>query len=185
MLRLFIALHLPGQIKEELGKVLTDLRPLAEGIKWVEPENMHLTLKFLGDTEKDIVEGIAGAITHALTGRNAFKAKLTGCGGFPNIYNPRVIWAGLDESGFAVEMANSINKELVKIGIEKDTKILSPHLTLGRIKKKSDLTPLTDYLRNLKFDSEAVIFDRAALIKSTLTPRGPIYEDLKKFKLEQ
>ncbi|MEE9442745.1 MAG: RNA 2',3'-cyclic phosphodiesterase [candidate division Zixibacteria bacterium] len=185
MLRLFIALHLPGQIKEKLEKVISDLRPLADGIKWVEPKNMHLTLKFLGDTEEEIVEGVAGAVIRALTGRRVFEVKLSECGGFPNLKNPRVIWAGIDGADPAVEMAMAINNELAKIGIEKDKKRLSPHLTLGRIKRRSDLSRLSNYLRNLYFDSEAVILDRAALIKSTLTPRGPIYENLREFKLVQ
>jgi 2'-5' RNA ligase len=185
MLRLFIALHMPDQLKEELGRAISDLRPLADGIKWVETKNMHLTLKFLGDTEKSLVGGIAGAITIALAGRKAFEAKLDGCGGFPNLNKPRVIWAGIGGANPAIEIAKTINYELEKIGIDKDNKRFSPHLTLGRIKTKSDLSRLSNHMRNLNFGSEAVILDRVALIKSTLTPHGPIYENLKEFKLEQ
>lgn len=185
MLRLFIALHLPEQIKKELGNVISDLRPIADGIKWVETKNMHLTLKFLGDTRESLVAGITGAITVALSGRKAFHIKLDRCGGFPNLNKPRVLWAGMDGADPAVEMSKAINYELEKIGIEKDNKRFSPHLTMGRIKKKSDLTQLSDKMRNLNFEGEAVILDRVALIKSTLTPHGPIYENLKEFKLEQ
>ena len=182
--RLFVALLFPGQIKKALGDLIDDLRPRGDGIKWVEPKNIHLTLKFIGEVPEKKVTPIINALQSVLQGREKFEGRVAACGGFPNLRNPRVLWVGLQGAEAAIEMADQINRKLITAGIEAEKKGLSPHLTLGRIKMRSDLSGLAAYMESLNFDAGSVILDRVALVKSTLTPSGPIYENIKLFELE-
>ncbi|MEZ5360535.1 MAG: RNA 2',3'-cyclic phosphodiesterase [Candidatus Zixiibacteriota bacterium] len=184
MLRLFIALHFPDGIKRQLGDIIEQARRKADGIKWVEPHNMHLTLKFLGDTPKNMVSPIIGGIESAIAGASACRITVDGFGGFPNLRKPRVIWAGMNGAGPIVKMAGAINSELAGIGIEKDSKRFSPHITLGRVKQPGNYGALADFLQDLNFSSEPLILDSLALVQSTLTPSGPIYENVHKCKLK-
>jgi 2'-5' RNA ligase len=184
MVRLFVALLFPDQVKNALGALISDLKPRGQGIKWVESKNIHLTLKFIGETPEKKIEPITNGLEAVLADRKKFESRVAGCGGFPNLRNPRVIWVGLDGADPAVEMAKQINHKLIPIGIKSEKRGLSPHLTLGRIKKRSDLSDLAAYMESLNFDAGSVILDRVALVKSTLTPAGPIYENVKLFELE-
>jgi 2'-5' RNA ligase len=184
LVRLFVALTFPDEVKAALGRLIDDLRPKSRGIKWVEPHNIHLTLKFIGEISENKVERIGQAIDEVLAGRAGFEGRVVGCGGFPNLKRPRVLWVGLEGAEPAIEIAKQINHRLIPIGVKSEKKPLSLHVTLGRIRKPTDLSPLTDYMENLNFDAGSVIFDRVALVKSTLTPRGPIYENVKVFELE-
>jgi 2'-5' RNA ligase len=184
MVRLFVALIFPDEIKAALGSLIEDLRPRGQGIKWVEPHNIHLTLKFIGEISEKKVDRIIDAIGEVLTGRAKFEGHIARCGSFPNLRRPRVLWVGLDGAAPAVEMAKQLNHKLIPIGVKSEKKPLSPHLTLGRIKKPTDLSELSAYMENLNFDGGSVILDKVALVKSTLTPSGPIYESVKVFELE-
>ncbi|MCK5127864.1 MAG: RNA 2',3'-cyclic phosphodiesterase [candidate division Zixibacteria bacterium] len=183
MLRLFIALHFPDKIKDAIGRLISGAQGYANGIKWIEAKNLHLTLKFLGDTQEKQVPAIIGGIQIALANAKAFEVTVEGCGGFPSLRNPRVIWTGISDGDQISQLAQSINHELSGIGIEKDKKKFSPHITLGRVKKPGDMSGLMSYLDNLNFTLEPVILNRIALVKSTLTSRGPIYENVENFKL--
>ncbi len=184
MVRLFVALVFPEETKAALGDLISDLKPRGQGIKWVEPKNIHLTLKFIGEIPERKVEPIKQALGEVLAGKGKIEGRITGCGGFPNLARPRVLWVGLEGGDPAVEMAKEINHKLIPIGVKSEKKRLSPHLTLGRIKKPSDLSELTSYMEDLKFDGGSVILDTVALVKSTLTPGGPIYENVKVYDLE-
>lgn len=182
--RLFIALHFPDEIKRALDGLIADLRPRADGIKWVAPENIHLTLKFIGEIRASKIEPIRQSLAEVLAGRKKFEGRVIGCGGFPSLRNPRVLWVGLKGAEPAIDMAKQINHKLIPIGIKSEKRGLSPHLTLGRIKYQSDLSSLTEYMGGLDFDAGPVILKTVALVKSTLTPAGPIYENVNVFELE-
>jgi 2'-5' RNA ligase len=184
MVRLFIALHFPESIKSSLGELIDDLKPRGQGIKWVESKNIHLTLKFIGDFPEKKIGRIGEVLETVLNGRAKFEGRVARCGGFPNLRNPRVLWVGLDGADPAIEIAKELNHRLIPIGIKSEKRGLSPHLTLGRIKKRSDLSELAGYMESLNFDAGSVILDRVALVKSTLTPSGPIYENVKVYELE-
>ena len=184
MVRLFIAALLPDQIKQALQSLIADLKPRGDGVRWVAVKNMHLTLKFIGEIGSDLITPIEKSLGGVLKGRRRFEVKISECGGFPDLGKPRVLWAGLEGAEPAVEMAAAIDRELSKLGIKEENRPLSPHLTLGRIKYAGDLKALTSYMRGLTLTTEPVILDRVALVKSTLTSGGPIYENLKLFTLD-
>jgi 2'-5' RNA ligase len=184
LVRLFVALIFPDEIKAALGRLIDDLRPRGQGIKWVESHNIHLTLKFIGEISEKKVERIGQAVGEVLDGRAKFEGRIVGCGGFPNLNRPRVLWVGLEGADPAIDIAKQLNHKLIPIGVKSEKKRLSPHLTLGRIKRPTDLSVLTAYMESLNFDAGSVILNRVALVKSTLTPSGPIYENLNVFELE-
>ncbi len=184
MLRLFIALDFPDELRQRLGAVISDAKDYCEGIKWVSPENIHLTLKFLGETPEDMVSAITGGIEMAISDRAAYNVSVTGFGGFPNLRKPRVVWAGITGEKAIIETAHMVNTELTRIGIPADAKRLSPHITLGRVKRPGDFTRLISYFESLNFSSSPYILDRIRLVQSTLTQSGPIYKNVKEFKLQ-
>ena len=184
MVRLFVALLFPDNVKNRLGELIIDLKPRTDAVKWVEPKNIHLTLKFIGEVTENKVQPITNAVTSVLAGRRKFESRVAKCGGFPNLHRPRVLWVGLDGADPAAVMAKELNHKLVPIGIKSERRGLSPHLTLGRVKKPADFSELAAYMESLNFDAGSVILDRVALVRSTLTPGGPIYENLKLFELE-
>ena len=186
MVRLFIALLLPDNIKGKLGDLINDLSSRTHSIRWVAAHNIHLTLKFIGERPEKDIEPIANVVEGAVHGRSKIKVHIKDCGGFPNLSRPRVIWVGLEGTEPAAEISGLINKKLVPMGIEAEKRKFSPHLTIGRLKKSArpPLPELSGYLENLDFDAGSVILDKVALVKSTLTPNGPIYENLKIYLLK-
>jgi 2'-5' RNA ligase len=184
MIRLFIALLFPEEVKTRLGELIDDLKPHARGIKWVDAKNIHLTLKFIGEVPQKKVGPITEILESVLAGRRRFEGRIVGVGGFPDLRHPRVLWVGLDGAALAVEIAGELDRRLVPAGIKAEKRPLSPHLTLGRVKQPGDFSGLAVHIQGLKFDAGTVILDRVALVKSTLTPTGPIYEVVKLYNLE-
>lgn len=186
MVRLFIALLLPDEIKGKMGDLINDLSSRTRAIRWVAAHNIHLTLKFIGERPENDVESIANIVEEITRGRSKVEVHVRACGGFPNLNHPRVIWVGLEGTDPAAEMSSLLNKKLVPLGIEAEKRKFSAHLTIGRLKKSAHphLPELTSYLENLDFEAGSVILDKVALVKSTLTPNGPIYENLKIYELE-
>lgn len=184
MVRLFVALLFPEEIKNRLGELIADLKTRADNVKWVESKNIHLTLKFIGEVPEKKVQPITDAVAAVMTGKKKFEGRVAKCGGFPNLRRPRVLWVGLDGADPAALIAKELNHKLIPIGIKSEKRGLSPHLTLGRIRRPGDFSELAAYMESLNFDAGSVILDRVALVRSTLTPGGPIYENLKLFELE-
>jgi RNA 2',3'-cyclic 3'-phosphodiesterase len=176
--RLFIALLLPNAIKKDLEAIVSDLKPRVSGVRWVAAKNMHLTLKFMGETQEEKVGPISQLLEKVASGRKPLTVTLDRIGGFPNLKTPRVVWVGLNGVEPAAEMAGLLNRLLKPLGFEPEKRPFSAHLTLGRIKLPIDASPLATYAEQLKLPTGSVILDRIALVKSTLTPGGPIYENL-------
>ena len=152
------------------------------GVKAVEPHNVHVTLKFLGDVDEEVMdEVVKGLSSKEFAG--PFEASLKGVGTFPGSGRPRVVWVGFEEgedelSGLwkAVELATPF--------IPGDKRGFTPHVTVSRIKRGCDfgrVIKVVREFRDLQFGSFTV--DRVTLFKSTLTPKGPVYEPLREFYL--
>ena len=136
-LRTFIALEVSQEARHALGAVITRLQDAGvSGIRWVRPEGIHLTLKFLGDVDASAVEGILSAMERACFGNGPIALSLTGLGAFPNASSPRVLWAGL---GGELESLGGLQGDLdgelsESLGFSKETRPFSLHLTLGRLR---------------------------------------------------
>jgi 2'-5' RNA ligase len=179
MIRLFIALGIKQSIKNYLAEIINEFKSKGGKIKWVEPDNMHLTLKFLGNTEYSLVDGIKVQLDSLKADLTPIKSDLCNLGGFPNLKKPKVIWIDLEKNrDQIIELAKRIDTSLAEIGFASESKLFKPHLTLGRIKKDDDLEKLTDYLTDYELKRKDLVFDTISLIKSTLTNDGPIYKSL-------
>ena len=187
-MRTFIAIALPKEIKEALAGLEKELKASEADVKWVSPENIHLTLKFLGEIEDKTLEKIIKIIDDTAKKKNKFQVRISSLGAFPKIDFPRVIWVGVDIGDKeAKNIAEGLEEEIAKIGIPKENRPFSSHITIGRTKSSLNREKLVQDLRNkAELGGKKLEFyvTKITLFKSTLTPRGPIYEALKETNLK-
>lgn len=138
--RLFVALNPGDEIRKKLESVITGLRGSLRGsISWVRPENIHLTLKFIGEVDAERIPAIDSCLTRAARHGIAFGFEVEGLGCFPDSARPRVLWAGLRGYSDALPgLAAGIESELTSVGIPRERRRFSPHLTLARIRRVDD-----------------------------------------------
>lgn len=177
--RLFIAIDIPESVKSVVARIEEELSKSISG-RWIDPGNLHLTLKFLGYVDEEMVPGIEDAVAGAVTDFSNFILRLSDIGLFPNIRKPRVLWVGLiDEDNSCGKIQRILDRSLSGLGFEKEKRPFQPHVTLCRIKKQV----LID-LEFPKVDPASFEVRELILFQSTLTPKGAIYEAVKKFPLQ-
>jgi RNA 2',3'-cyclic 3'-phosphodiesterase len=182
--RLFIAIHINNSesLLEHLNKAKLCLG--AERIKWVEPENLHLTLTFLGDTDEQFIPKINSSLQSTATRYNQFTLKLHSLGVFKNLTNPSVLWMGIEAEKTIFDIKKELDIKLIELGLPVESRVFKPHLTIGRIKNISDRKNLHLLLENMKnrFVSKHLISE-LILFESKLTPEGPNYKVINKVLL--
>ncbi len=185
-IRSFIAIELGDKEKRSLELIQNKLKRELPPVRWVKPATMHLTLNFLGDVEEDLIPRIIESMNSAVRGCRPFRMNLSGIGAFPNSRNPRVIWIGIrEESGVLGRLAAELEKLLSGIGIEPEEHPFSPHLTLGRVKERGDRNVFDGVLTVFKDQNAGgVQVDGICLMRSDLTPQGPIYSALHHVELQ-
>ncbi|MBI4949904.1 MAG: RNA 2',3'-cyclic phosphodiesterase [Deltaproteobacteria bacterium] len=173
------------EILKELEGIKTALDRGWRGISWVKPASIHLTLKFLGEIDPAKADAIATALEYASKGIGPFEVKVSGLGAFPNMMNPRVLWAGIGGNDALKRLSANIEDGLEPLGFEREGRPFTPHLTLCRVKSSNDGRALgkTAAEANISIDKS---FTASAfhLIKSVLNPRGAEYTDIKTIGLE-
>ncbi len=184
-MRTFLAIEIEPYIKdkiEESQKIIEDSN--SSNIKFVEKENIHLTLKFFGEIDDDKIEEITNIVKQSIKKYETYTIKLVNIGAFPNIYNPRVIWTGInDKNKTTIKLIEELDKKFNKIGFKKEKNYV-PHITIGRVKNITDREKLTDVLKeNKKRYHGKMEVKKICLKSSTLTPNGPIYENIEEFEL--
>jgi 2'-5' RNA ligase len=185
LIRSFLAIELPKVILKKIEEVQRDLRSTRADVRWVNPEKIHLTLKFFGNIEESRIDPIFKSIEEPTRNTLPFSIKVSGVGAFPHLKNPRVIWMGLvDGKAILTSFQKQIETQLEKIGFQPEDRPFHPHLTLGRMKSsrgKEELVGRMEKHREEEFGDFPV--ERVILFKSDLTPSGPIYTLLKELKL--
>jgi 2'-5' RNA ligase len=182
-MRLFIALDLPIAVVQTLEHLLDTLRPTAR-ISWVQPANMHITLKFIGEFPEERIPELTSALDR-IAKPGAIPLAVRELGFFPNPRSPRVFWVGVDAPGLS-ELAAEIDRTTSKFGVETEKRAFSPHLTLARIKDRLNLKPLEDAIAALpsrdfgKFEVKS-----SYVYLSQLRPTGALYTKLAEFSLEK
>ena len=176
MKRLFAAIkiHPSATFIKVLNEISTSLRH--ERIKWVEPENMHLTLKFFGETDEVQIPDICRALHTAVEQSKPFELKIANTGIFGSRYDPKVIWFGVDKNPELDILAKNIFAELQKCGWTPDRQNFVPHLTIGRIKGIKDKPLFQKIINNfntLQIQEENIT--EIILYESILQHEGPIY----------
>jgi len=182
-LRTFIALDMPPEIKAALAKYVQPLKSLRGRVSWVKPENLHLTLKFLGDTPVNRVDEIAAALQQITAASTAFAATVSGAGAFPNDEHPRMLWVGLNEAtGTLKNLLRIIDDRMHDFGYAKEKRAFTPHLTIGRV-KDSRLPDIVRALKEKPFAAMPAPFNEIIFMRSELNPAGSIYTPLQKLTL--
>ena len=148
MKRLFIAIPTSDEIHQLVNKISLDLSVLKNSIRFVKPENVHITLKFLGETEESLVPGIVEAIRSVSSSVEPFVWQCEGTGVFPGMNKPRLLWIGISLGVEQIKRLGSIiDDALFKTGISKEEKNFTAHLTIGRVKyNKIENDRLKDFL---------------------------------------
>lgn len=183
-IRTFIALEIPDEIRETIDRCISSkLRKCRTKCSWVKPDNIHLTLKFLGDTPVNIIDSITNDVRFVLEGLAPINLCLDRVGTFGG-RKPRVVWAGLSGETESLELiANTIDEITFKHGFKREKRRFSPHLTVGRIRKQIYIPELLTAIENIQFERLDFTADKISFIKSELTPKGSIYTPLHEFIL--
>jgi RNA 2',3'-cyclic 3'-phosphodiesterase len=178
-LRLFIAIDIPEQIRKAIGELLDILKKYDADVKWIPPENIHLTLKFLGSTPDSIVTRIQEALLPLVSSYEPFYITIRSTGVFPNKKYPRVIWIGIVDSDILKELRDRIENAMSLLGFQREDKAFHPHLTLGRVQAQRGMISLMGELE-LFHDRQFGTFrvDQVKLMKSELKPKGAEYRCL-------
>ncbi len=183
--RAFIAIRLPDDVIEHLRQVQSGLKKESWPVKWVEPGNIHLTLKFLGNVSRSALDDISAAMQSAAGSYEPLMLAASGLGAFPGVRKPRVLWAGVNgDLDTLAKLHAALEEELSKLGIEKEGKKFKGHLTLGRIKGKVNPESVIDAVKRYGGStSREFKADCLRLYQSELKPSGPIYKELFKAAL--
>jgi 2'-5' RNA ligase len=161
------------------------MRPEQAGVAWVAPENLHLTLKFLGRVEAAELDRLEATLNGVVADHPAFPLSCVGLGAFPTPLRPRVIWAGVREGAApATSLAAAVERALAPLGFDPEARPFSAHITLGRLRTPQKVPALARALE----EGGALTFGRMqvasiALVRSDLSPRGARYTDLVTFPL--
>ena len=182
-LRAFLAIDVDEDIKAKMYKIIKEFKQIDANIKYVDLENIHLTLKFFGEIDSEGIELLSSKIESVVSNFDKFTIKIKGCGAFPNTNRIKIIWLGIDGDEVIKQLHDELDKEFVKIGFDKDKKF-SSHLTIGRMRNAKGKNKVKSTIEEFsEVEVGQMDVDRIILKKSTLTPAGPIYEDLKTFEL--
>ncbi len=182
-MRLFVGVPLPDNLRTAVFEYVRRWRSRISGIKYVEPENLHITLKFIGEVDDSRVPAIKDLLSSVQT--HPFTINARGVGAFPSSSSPRVVWVGIRE-GFEdlVALSRDIDDLLVSEGIPRERKASHPHITIGRVKRYDP--EITRFLaRDIDLEFGSFTFERFALFRSTLTPDGPIYDILAEYEVSK
>jgi len=179
-IRSFIAIELPEAVGSLLGKVQQDLKVLRLKAGWVRPQNIHLTLKFLGNIKTDDIDKIGGAMKEAAKDCVPFTLTVGGIGFFPDIKRPRVVWVGVGgqtQQLFALQ--RNLEERLAAVDFPKEKRSFKGHLTLGRFRDRSDPDTIRRVIQEYSdFAKEEFTIHRIVLFKSDLKPSGAVYSQL-------
>jgi 2'-5' RNA ligase len=162
---------------QRLASLLRELIRSKADLKVVRPELLHVTLKFLGDTDEDLVGRIADGMTSAVDGIGPFTMRFKGMGAFPSLSSIRVVWVGIEQGEALGEIARRLDSELQPLGFGRDEKGFKPHLTLARtrINPRNSVAIQEIIQANGATDYGEYVVDRILLKKSVLGPQGPAY----------
>ncbi len=179
-MQLFVAVFPPPEVREEASRTAQRLLPNAR-IRWSMPENVHLTLKFLGDVDEESLDDLRTGLESACAEHASFEARLAGLGAFPSARRARILWAGVGAGSEQLRsLAADVDAALSSLGFERETRPYEPHLTLGRVQGG----PVRLDLPEEAGDGPLFKVRRIELTQSTLTDKGPIYRTLEDFVLD-
>lgn len=181
-IRSFISVEVPEKVKSRMMEVKKELAPLDPYIRWVRPEGIHLTLKFLGNIDPSQEEAVSTCIKGVVKDVRPFAVKLSGAGVFPNNRYPRVLWIGIIEGQEQLSsIYQGLEEGLKRQGFKPESRPFRPHLTLGRFRDggKAGRVLSQEMLERAAAWEESFTVDEVKLMRSQLHPSGAVYTVLK------
>jgi len=185
-MRTFIAVGISSGVRERIARIQAEFRKGNPDVKWVEPENLHLTLKFLGEVSEEKISGVIEKTRMAAYGISNFMVHLSGFGSFPNLKFPRVVWIGIKEGSEELKnLSTRIEENLSQLGFAKEKREFSAHLTIGRVRSPREKGKLVKKIEELE-RSEVGEFsvDRVLVMESQLSSQGPTYRIIEEVNLK-
>ncbi len=177
MIRLFTALEVSEKQKEEIRTLQNNLETSNSKIRWIQNNNLHITLKFLGETDQKLVKTVTSIIDEIAAQNNTFELSFGGLGVFPAYHKAKVIWVGINEGlGSIREIAVKLDERMSEIGVSSEKKPFQPHLTIGRAKSVLSSEELLRIEQGSEgFTTEQSAVNGISLFQSNLTRKGAIY----------
>jgi 2'-5' RNA ligase len=179
-IRAFIAIQIPDEIKLKFAEAQAKLRRSGADVRWVNPDNAHVTLQFLGNAPVEKIEAIGPALNRVATSHRAFDITIAGLGVFPNLKRPRVVWIGIVEGAESLSsLQAAVVEEMSNLSFESEKRPYSPHITLGRVKTAKNADRLSSALdADRDFQAGRFRATEIHLIRSVLSSEGPTYSTL-------
>jgi 2'-5' RNA ligase len=179
-MRSFVAVDIGDAERKAVAELQRGLKHRAEGVRWVRPDRMHLTLAFLGEVSEDFIESARPKLAEAVQGVPAFDARLGGVGAFSSPRKARVVWVGMSEGRDELcSLQKRVVAGLKQVGFQPEQRPFSPHLTLGRLRVPADVSQICGQ----ECRGRGFRVDRVILFQSVLKPEGPEYFRLAEFEL--
>ncbi|MEW6571635.1 MAG: RNA 2',3'-cyclic phosphodiesterase [Nitrospirota bacterium] len=178
-IRCFIAIEITEEIKNDLGQLIDILMKFDADVKWVVPENLHITLKFLGNTPPALVPRIRESLERLLTSYKPFYIRICGTGVFPSKKKPRVIWVGVMNLDSLNKLKKDMEESMALLGYQKEDREFNPHLTLGRVRSPRGILNILGELDRFKEKDFGTIYvESIKLMRSELRHGGAQYSCL-------
>ena len=185
-MRIFTGITLNDEAREKILEELRPFKTIGTSIRWTEAKNIHLTVKFIGEVDEGLAARIAGALAAAKFPVSPFQLRISGFGKFPAGDDLHIFWAGIVDNPQLLALFNAIESALVPLGVAPETRPFHPHLTLGRNKSRYHFGALFELLAEKSgLFLAACQVSAFQLMRSNLTPGGPIYTVLKEIPLDQ
>lgn len=183
-MRLFVALELNESIKAAVRRLQDKLARSCEGVKWTPPEQVHLTVKFLGEVADQDVPKVVEAVTSAGTQSTEFTLNVENCGCFPLGGPVRIVWVGAkDDTGNLLRCVNAVEDEMEKLGFAREQRPFAAHLTIGRVKEDHSRGQIRTAVSAAKFERMSQEIKSMTLMSSVLSPKRPTYAPLSRARL--
>jgi 2'-5' RNA ligase len=179
--RLFVALDLPDPVRHAITELIAKLQPKSRTARWIRPENLHITLKFIGHVGNEKLSPIQTALS-SIRAAQPIELHFRGMGFFPNEHRPRAFWCGIAASPILAELAANIDRALVPLGVEAETRPFAPHLTLARFKSDEGIREMVQAATDMKSTDFGAAFEtNFHLYESLLKSTGAQYNRLASF----
>lgn len=177
LMRIFVAVFPPAEVQSRAASVIERIRAEGDGVSWVKADNLHFTIRFLGDLGESGAGRAAAAVREAAAAMPAFRAALGPPGAFPGPRKARVLWLGLSAGAEQlVELARAVERGLEDAGFGRADRPFKPHLTIGRVRdRERDWSQALDAAAADGGGPAGFDVDRVVVVQSTLSPKGSVY----------
>jgi 2'-5' RNA ligase len=182
-IRAFIALPTSSEVKQQIAAIQAKLIETQADVRWEGSERFHITLKFLGDCEPEVLHSLLSDLQASLRGTRSFELLYDALGCFPNMTRPRVVWVGAQENPQIATLQRLIEDACGKFGFAREERPFHAHITLGRVKGNRHVDRLTETLKTVTFEPLQARCGEIHLMRSELQPTGSVYSLLNSIPL--